>query len=208
MMGVTLTAAGALQWFHNEVVTAGEPSKSMYKQITQEAQKVPAGSEGLQFLPYLAGERTPHLDPHARGALVGITLKHTRGHITRAIMEGVTMALRDSYAIMQDLGVPVRQVRASGGGSKNPFWRQMQADVFGKPVTAMVADEGAAYGAALLATVGAGLFKNIEEACQATIKTADQTKPNAKARNAYNKAFPVFQSLYGALRDEFPKLGG
>ena len=159
-------------------------------------------------MPYLAGERTPHLDPNARGALIGITLKHTRGHITRAIMEGVTLALRDSYSLMQDLGVPVRQIRASGGGAKNPFWRQMQADVFGKPVTAMVADEGAAYGVALLAAVGAGEFKNIEEACKATIKTADQVKPDPKARKVYNQAFPVFQDLYAALRDEFPKLEG
>ncbi len=208
LMGVTLTAAGALQWFHNELVTAGKQGKSAYKQITQEAQQIPAGCDGLQFLPYLSGERTPHLDPNARGALIGITLKHTRGHVTRAIMEGVTMALRDSYAIMEELGVPVRQIRASGGGAKNPFWRQMQADVFGKPVTAMVADEGAAYGVALLAAVGAGEFKNIEEACKATIKTADQVKPNAKARKVYNKAFPVFQGLYKSLKDEFPKLGG
>lgn len=206
-MGVTLTAAGALQWFHNELVAAGEQGKSQYKQITQEAAKIPAGSEGLQFLPYLAGERTPHLDPNARGAMVGITLKHTRGHVTRAIMEGVTMALRDSYAIMQDLGIPVREIRAGGGGSKNPFWRQMQADVFGKPVTAMVADEGAAYGVALLASVGAGNYKNIEAACKATIKTADTVKPDAKAKKAYNQAFPVFQSLYASLKDEFQKLG-
>jgi len=209
MMGVTLTAAGALQWFHNEIVTAGitgQKEKSAYRQITEEAQKIPAGSEGLQFLPYLAGERTPHLDPNARGALIGITLKHTRGHVTRAIMEGITMAMRDSYAIMQDLGVPIRQIRASGGGAKNPFWRQMQADIFGKPVTAMVADEGAAYGVALLAAVGAGEFKNIEEACKATIKTAEQVKPDPKARKAYNRAFPVFQDLYSALREEFPKL--
>lgn len=209
MMGVALTAAGALQWYHNALVMAGlNGGKSAYREITEEAQKIPAGSEGLYFLPYLAGERTPHLDPNARGALIGITLKHTRGHVTRAIMEGVTMALRDSYAIMQDLGVPVRQVRAGGGGSKNPFWRQMQADVFGKPVTAMVADEGAAYGVALLATVGAGEFKNIEEACKATVKTADQVKPNSKDRKAYDQAFPVFQGLYTALRDQFPKLEG
>jgi len=205
-MGVTLTAAGALQWFHNEIVTADNPKTTLYKKITAEAEQVPAGSEGLQFLPYLAGERTPHLDPNARGALIGITLKHSRGHVTRAIMEGVTMALRDSYAIMQELGIPVREIRAGGGGSKNPFWRQMQADVFGKPVTAMVADEGAAYGVALLASVGAGNYKNIQEACQATIQTADTLKPDAKAKKAYNRAFPVFQDLYAALREEFPTL--
>ena len=165
-----------------------------------------AGAEGLQFLPYLAGERTPHLDPEARGALVGLTLKHGRGHIVRAIMEGVTFALRDSLAIIEDMGVPVRQIRASGGGSKNPFWRQMQADVFGKPVTAMAADEGAAYGVALLATVGAGHYKNINEACKVAVKTAQQVKPKAKTRKVYDRKFPVFQGLYGALREEFPKL--
>ncbi|MCG8450410.1 MAG: xylulokinase [Pirellulales bacterium] len=207
MMGVTLTAGGALQWFHDAICNAGtsRKNKSLYDELTAEAAKIPAGAEGLQFLPYLAGERTPHLDPNARGALVGITLKHTRGHVTRAIMEGVTMALRDSYAIMQELGVPVRQIRASGGGAKNPFWRQMQADVFGKPVTAMVADEGAAYGVALLAAVGAGNFKNINEACQATLETAEQTKPDAKTRRIYNRTFPLFQDLYGALREEFAK---
>jgi len=208
LMGVTLTAAGALQWFHDAVCNAGAThgKKSRYDEITAEAARVAAGAEGLQFLPYLAGERTPHLDPNARGALIGITLKHTRGHIARAIMEGVTMALRDSYTILQDLGVPVRQIRASGGGAKNPFWRQMQADVFGKSVTAMAADEGAAYGVALLAAVGAGHFKNINEACQATLQTAERSKPDPKARRVYNRAFPVFQDLYKALRDEFPRL--
>lgn len=208
MMGVTLTAAGALQWFHDAVCAAGaKGKKSLYDEITAEAEKVPAGAEGLQFLPYLAGERTPHLDPNARGALIGITLKHGRGHIVRAIMEGVTMALRDSYEIMTDLGVPVRQIRASGGGAKNPFWRQMQADVFGKPVTAMAADEGAAYGVALLASVGAGNYKNISEACKATLETANETRPDAKTRKVYNQTFPVFQELYAALREEFLKLG-
>jgi xylulokinase len=160
----------------------------------------------LQFLPYLAGERTPHLDPNARGAFVGLTLSHKRGHMTRAIMEGVTYSLRDSFAIMSDLGVPVKQIRASGGGSKNPFWRQMQADVFGKPVVAMVADEGAAYGVALLAAVGAGEFKDITEACAATIKTADQSKPNAQAKKVYDQGFPVYQNLYRALKPEFKNL--
>jgi xylulokinase len=181
--------------------------KAIYEQLTKEAAAVPAGSEGLQFLPYLTGERTPHLDPNARGAFVGLTLSHSRGHMTRAIMEGVTYSLRDSYAIMSDLGVSVKQIRASGGGAKNPFWRQMQADVFGKPVFSMVADEGAAYGVALLAAVGAGEFKDITEACAATIKTADESRPNAAARKVYDLGFPVYQSLYSSLKDEFRKLG-
>jgi xylulokinase len=206
MMGVTLCAGGSLQWFHDNVCAVDAKGKAIYETLTKEAAAVPAGSEGLQFLPYLAGERTPHLDPNARGAFVGLTLSHKRGHMTRAIMEGVTYSLRDSFAIMSDLGVPVKQIRASGGGSKNPFWRQMQADVFGKPVVAMVADEGAAYGVALLAAVGAGEFKDITEACAATIKTADESKPNAQAKKVYDAGFPVYQSLYRALKPEFKKL--
>jgi xylulokinase len=138
--------------------------------------------------------------------MIGLTLAHGRGHVVRSIMEGVTFALRDSLALMEGLGVPVKQIRTSGGGAKNPFWRQMQADVFGKQVAAMAADEGAAYGVALLAAVGAGHFKNITEACEATVRTVDGVKPDAKARKAYDRQFPVFQELYGALRDQFPRL--
>ena len=201
MMGVTLNAGGSLGWFRDALCPGVK-----FEELTREADGTPAGAEGLQFLPYLSGERTPHLDPQARGALVGLTLKHNRGHIARAVLEGVTFSLRDSLAIMQELGVPVRHIRASGGGSKSPFWRQMQADVFGKPVTAMVADEGPAYGVALLAAVGAGHYKNITEACQATVKPAAETKPIAKNRKVYDRMFPVFQGLYSALKDEFPKL--
>ncbi len=201
MMGVTLNAGGSLGWYRDAFCPG-----TKFDQITSEANGVPPGSEGLYFLPYLSGERTPHLDPLARGALIGFTLKHTRGHISRSILEGVTYSLRDSLAIMQELDVPVRQIRASGGGSKSPFWRQMQADVFGKTVTAMEADEGPGYGVALLAAVGAGWFKNISEACTATVKTASSTKPIAKNRKAYDAAFPTYQDLYAALKDEFPKL--
>jgi len=212
MMGVVLSAGGSLQWFQDALCSS--PSKSggrratvSFEQLCEEASATPAGAEGLQFLPYLAGERTPHLDPNARGALIGITLAHGRGHVVRAIMEGVTFALRDSLAIIEELGVPVKQVRAGGGGAKNAFWRQMQADVFGKVVHAMAADEGPGYGVALLAAVGAGHYKNITEACAATVKTTDASKPDAKTKKTYDRAFPVFQRLYAALRNEFPRLG-
>jgi xylulokinase len=212
MMGVVLSAGGSLQWFQDALCSAatkagGRKATVSFEQLCTEASAVPAGSEGLQFLPYLAGERTPHLDPHARGALIGITLAHGRGHVVRAIMEGVTYALRDSLAIIEGLGVPVKQVRAGGGGAKNALWRQMQADMFNKAVHAMAADEGPAYGVALLAAVGAGLYKNVTEACAATVKTAESSKPEAKTRKTYDRAFPVFQELYRALKDEFPKLG-
>ena len=208
MMGVTLSAGGSLQWFRNALCTADVAAArrkkiEFYEQLSIEAAKTPPGAEGLLFLPYLAGERTPHADPLARGAFVGLTLKHTRGHLVRAVMEGVTYSLRDCLAIIEEQGVGVRQIRASGGGAKSAFWRQMQADMFGKTVVRMAADEGPAYGVALLAAVGAGEFKNVVEACEATVKTANQTKPNAAARRRYNEAFPVYQQLYRSLRDDF-----
>jgi xylulokinase len=157
----------------------------------------------LLFLPYLAGERTPHADPLARGAFVGLTLKHTRGDIVRSILEGVTYSLRDCLEIIEAQKVAVKQIRASGGGARSTFWRQMQADVLNKTVVSMAADEGPAYGVALLAAVGAGEYNDIAEACEATVKTKAQTKPNTAARKYYDKAFPIYQKLYRSLRDDF-----
>jgi xylulokinase len=211
MMGVVLSAGGSLQWFQDALCSAaakvgGRRATVSFEELCREASATPPGAEGLQFLPYLAGERTPHLDPHARGALIGITLAHGRGHIVRALMERVTFALRDSLEIIDELGVPVKQVRAGGGGAKNPLWRQMQADVFGKAVNAMAADEGPAFGVALLAAVGAGHYKNVTEACAATVETAESSKPDSKTRKIYDRTFPVFQELYRVLKDEFPQL--
>ncbi len=211
MMGVTLAAGGSLQWFRNSVcqtlmIEAKKKKIDAYDVLTEEAAVTPPGSEGLLFLPYLAGERTPHADPYARGAFVGLTMAHTRGHMTRAIMEGVTYSLRDCLEIVEERGVSVKQVRASGGGAKSPFWRQMQADVFGKTVVTMAADEGPGYGVALLAAVGAGEFKDVPEACEATVKTTGQTKPGAAARKTYDKGFPVYQGLYRSLREEFKEI--
>ncbi len=211
MMGVTLAAGGSLQWFRNtlcDLMDAGARRKKLdcYDILTQEAANVPAGSEGLFFLPYLAGERTPHADPLARGAFVGLTLKHTRGHLVRAIMEGVTYSLRDSLEIIETLGVSVKQIRASGGGARSAFWRQMQADALGKTVVSMAADEGPAYGVALLAAVGAGEFKDVAEACGATVKTTGETPPKAGPRKKYAAAFPIYQQLYQSLRGDFAKI--
>ncbi len=211
LMGVSLTAGGALQWFRNalcgELALAAKHKKiDPYNLLTAEAADVPTGSEGLLFLPYLAGERTPHADPLARGALVGLTLKHTRGHVVRAILEGVTYALRDSLAIIEELGVPVRQIRASGGGSKSPLWRRTQADVFGRKVVRTAADEGPAFGVALLAAVGAGAFKNIQEACRATVRVVDELPPDRAAAKYHDRAFPVYQQLYRSLRDDFQRI--
>ena len=208
MMGVNLSAGGSLQWFRNElckadVAKARRAKIEVYDLLTQEAASAPAGSEGLFFLPYLSGERTPHADPDARGCFVGLTLAHTRGHLLRAIMEGVTYSMRDSLTIIEGLGVPVRQIRASGGGSRSPFWRQIQADVFGRKVLTINTEEGAAYGVALLAAVGAGAFKNIQEACKATIRVEKETATGRAAKRIYDRAFPVYQQLYRSLKDDF-----
>ncbi len=208
MMGVTLAAGGSLQWFKNALcetmATVAKRKKiDVYDVLTEEAAVVPPGSEGLFFLPYLAGERTPHADPFARGAFVGLTLSHTRGHMVRSILEGVTYSLRDCLEIMEQLKVGVKQIRATGGGARSSFWRQMQADVLGKSVVSMAADEGPAYGVALLAAVGAGEYSNIAEACAATVKTRSQTKPNNAARKSYDKAFPIYQGLYRSLKKDF-----
>jgi xylulokinase len=208
MMGVTLAAGGSLQWFRNAlcetVATLAKRQKiDVYDVLTEEAAVIPPGAEGLFFLPYLAGERTPHADPYARGAFVGLTLRHSRGHLVRAIMEGVTYSLRDCLEIMEEQGVAVKQIRATGGGAKSRFWRQMQADVLGKTVVSMAADEGPAYGVALLAAVGAGEFNDVAEACEATVKTTRETKPAAAMRRQYDKRFPLYQKLYRSLREEF-----
>jgi xylulokinase len=208
MMGVTLAAGGSLQWFRNalcEMVAALAKRRKIdvYDVLTEEAAVTPPGAEGLFFLPYLAGERTPHADPLARGAFVGLTLRHSRGHMVRAILEGVTYSLRDCLTIMEEQRVTVKQIRATGGGAKSSFWRQMQANVLGKTVVSMAADEGPAYGVALLAAVGAGEFKNIAEACDATVKTTGQINPVAASRRLYDKAFPEYQQLYQSLREDF-----
>ncbi len=208
MMGVNLTSGGALQWWVDSIVKglAGIDQDKRYEGATAEAEAVNAGSDGMLFLPYLNGERTPHADPNARGSFVGMNLTHTRGHMTRSVMEGITFALRDSLEIIQSLDVPVRQIRASGGGSKNPFWRQMQADVFGKKITRLEVEQGPAFGVALLAAVGDGAYKSIESACSATIKIAEETKPDRKAVASYNKLFPIYRDLYDQLKGSMSAL--
>lgn len=208
MMGVTLSAGGSLQWFRNELcqadtAAAKRKKQDVYDLLTAEAEKVAPGSEGLFFLPFLSGERTPHADPHARGSFVGLTHAHTRGHVIRAILEGVTYSLRDSLAIFEGLDVPVRQIRASGGGARSPLWRQIQADCFGRKVVTINNEEGPAFGVALLAAVGAGAFKNVPEACKATLRVVEETAPNRKARAYYDRAFPLYQQLYRSLKDDF-----
>ena len=204
MMGVSLSAGGSLQWFAEQVCqAAAAKGQSVYDVLNAEAAQVAAGSEGLFFLPYLTGERTPHADPLARGCFIGLTLAHSRGHLARSVMEGVTYALKDSLTIIREQGVPVNEIRASGGGSKSPLWRQIQADVFGQDVVTINAEQGPAYGVALLAAVGAGAYKNVEEACAATIRVVSRTVTSQSAAKVYDRGFPVYQRLYQSLKEDF-----
>ena len=207
-MGVTLSAGGSFQWFRNALCTtdhqiAQTKGDDIYEILTAEASQTPCGARGLFFLPYLSGERTPYADPDARGAFVGLTLAHGRGEMVRAILEGVVYSLRDSLAIFEELGVPVTQIRASGGGSRSPFWRQIQADCFGRPVVTINTEEGPAFGVALLASVGAGFHSDIATACDAAIRVVGETTCDATNRMVYDRAFPEYQRLYRSLKDDF-----
>lgn len=208
MMGVTLSAAGSLQWFRNALCgelreRADAAGQDVYALLGDEAAQTPIGADGLFFLPYLSGERTPHADPNARGSFVGLTLAHTRGHVVRSIMEGVVFSLREAIEIFRGLDVPVAEIRATGGGAKSPFWRQIQADAFNARVVTPNSEEGPAFGVALLATVGGGEYSNIQEACDATISSVSELQPNPEAKCFYDKAFPVYQKLYRSLKDDF-----
>ena len=194
LMSVTLSAGGSLSWWR-DVTGDG------FDALVGEAEAVDPGSEGLLFLPYLTGERTPHLDPAARGGFVGLTVRHGRGHLTRAVMEGVAFSMRDGLEIMRGLGTPDDDVRAVGGGSRSPLWLQLQADVYGRPVRRTVIDEGPAYGAALLAGVAAGAFGDVEEASARVRLRAEVTEPDAERARRYDELYRTYADLYPALRD-------
>ncbi|MBI3863325.1 MAG: xylulokinase [Planctomycetia bacterium] len=213
IMGVVLSAGGSLQWYRNqlgegEVALARKKKIDPYELITAQAAQAPAGSEGLYFLPYLTGERTPHADPHARGAWVGLSLRHGRAQLARSVIEGATYAMRDSLEIIQQLQVPVKEVRLSGGGARSKFWRQVQADIYGVKAVTTNSVEGPAYGVALLAAVGTGAYKSIVEACQATIKVVDSTMPALRSKKVYDAAYPEYQHLYRSLKDDFRTIAG
>ena len=201
-MGVMLSAAGSLQWYRDALA----PGVS-FDGLIAEATNVSPGSEGLLFLPYLSGERTPHPDPLARGAWVGLTIRHGRPHLTRAVLEGVAFGIKDSFTLIQGTGLGgIEQVRVSGGGAKSALWRQIMADVLGAELVTVNTTEGAAYGAALLAAVGAGFYGTVDEACQATIEITGRTEPGPAAA-AYADVYPLYQALYPALQNEFKAIG-
>ena len=193
VMGVMLSAGGSLRWLR-DVLGAPVP----YEVLLEGTADVPAGSEGLLFLPYLTGERTPHADPHARGALVGLTLRHRRAHLTRAVLEGVAFGLRDCLQLLGSLGIDVERVRLSGGGARSPLWRQILADVFDREVATVNVTQGAAFGAAVLAGVGAGVYGGVGEAAGAIVRETHTTCPGPDAAR-YPACYERYRALYPAL---------
>ena len=195
VMGVTQAAGLSLRWFR-DLLAAGVS----YDQLTGEAAAVPPGADGLLWAPYLMGERTPHCDPNARAALVGLSASHGRGHIVRAILEGVAFSLRDTFSIFAEMGVPVGSVRLGGGGARSALWRQIQADVFAQPVDTAAADEGAAYGAAILAAVGIERWPTVDAACDALVRGGATTMPRPDAVTLMHERYDGYRRLYPALR--------
>ncbi len=212
VMGVMLSAGGALQWYRNTLCdaerhVATQTGQDAYDLITAEAATVPPGAEGLLFLPYLSGERTPHKDPYARGAFIGLSPRHTKAHMARAVLEGVSFGMRDSVEILRELDVPVWEVRISGGGGKSPFWRQLMADVCNAPMVVTNVDEGPAFGAAILAAVGAGCYASVEEACDATLRVVDATQPDGALLRKYEEWAYFYKKAYADLAEYFTLTG-
>jgi xylulokinase len=194
-MGVMLSSGGSLRWFRDTFAP-----EIAYDYLCEEAAPVAPGADGLFFLPYLAGERTPHKDPNARGAFVGIGLHHARPHFVRAVLEGVAFGLRDSLELMRACGLTAAQIRLTGGGAKSRVWRQILADVFGTDCVTLNVDEGPAFGAAILAGVGVGVWPTVPEACRACVRLADLISPIPSASAAYQPLYSHFRSLYPTLR--------
>ncbi len=198
VMGVTQGAGLSLQWYRNRLA-----QDCLYDELTADASLAPPGAHGLFWLPYLMGERTPHLDPNARGAWVGLTAKHQRSDLVRAILEGVCYSLKDGLEIIAELGAPPKVTRLSGGGAKSPLWHQLFADIFDQRVTTLAMQEGSAFGAALLATVGTGEYASAQEVCGVAVHEVNVKEPGAASAVFYGKRYEIYRSLYPALRDVF-----
>jgi xylulokinase len=201
VMGVTQGAGLSLQWFRNQLAPGTD-----YDALTAEAGESPAGAQGLFWLPYLMGERTPHLDATARGGWIGLTNSHRRADLIRAVIEGVSYSQRDCLDIVAGLGVPLNSVRASGGGAKSAFWRQLLADILGKRVVTLETQEGSAYGAALLALAGTGEYGSVTEVCRNAIRETESVSPRPVEAAYYAKAHEVYQALYPALKPIFGRI--
>lgn len=204
VMGVTQAAGLSFRWLRDLVRTAS--ASLSYDELTREAESIPAGSDGVLWAPYLMGERTPYLDPNARGTLTGLAASHTRGHVTRAILEGVAFSLKDTFSLFEEMRVPVRNIRLGGGGARSTLWRQIQTDVYGHAVEILAAEEGAAYGAALLAGVGGCFWKSVEEACDAVVKVKEQVSPDVAATRVLQKQYGNYRQIYPALKQLFSNM--
>jgi len=203
VMGVTQAAGLSLRWFRDRFGAGEEDGRDPYERLTDEAASAPPGCDGLLWTPYLMGERTPHLDASARGALVGLTASHTRGHVIRAILEGVAFSLRDSFTIFGEIQVPVNRIRLGGGGARSKLWRQIQADVYGHEVELAEAEEGAAYGAAILAGVGAQAWPTVEDACHSIVRVAERVPQRAEIAAIMNASYAAYRRVYGATKAIF-----
>ena len=200
VMGVTQAAGLSLRWFRDQFGAGSDDGRDPYDRLADEAATAPAGADGVLWAPYLMGERTPHLDANARAALVGLAASHTRAHVIRAILEGVAFSLRDSFTILGAMQVPVHDVRLGGGGARSALWRQIQADVYRRQVSTLVAEEGAAYGAALLAGVGTGIWASVDEACDQAVTLGSRTDPNAEHSELLDRQYARYRALYPALK--------
>jgi xylulokinase len=203
VMGVTQAAGLSLRWFRDRFGVLSKDGRDPYDILAEEASAVPAGSEGAFWAPYLMGERTPHLDPNARAALLGLTASHTRGHIIRAVMEGVAYSLKDSFTIFEEMKIPVTSIRLGGGGARSPLWRQIQADAYAHEVEIVAAEEGAAYGAAILAGVGVAAWTSVDEACDKVVRVATRVAPDQAASNKMQQSYRTYRKIYPALRQVF-----
>jgi len=201
LMGVVISAGSSLRWLRD--VLLPNRTGDGYDLLTSEAATAPSGSEGLFFLPYLSGERTPHNDSAARGVFFGLHSGHTRAHMVRAVMEGVCFALRDSLELMRQLDVSLTEIRAVGGGASSTLWRQMQADVYRVPVVTMGSSGGPAYGAAMLATVGIGLLPSIREGASRWLQAEEPLEPTKSEADRYDELYQGYRELYPILKDQF-----
>jgi len=198
-MGVTQAAGLSLRWFRDQLL-GGTGEGWSYDRMDEEAATAPPGSDGLLWGPYLMGERTPHCDPEVRAGLVGISAHHGRAHVLRAVMEGVAFSLRDSLTIFDELQVPVRRIRVGGGGARSSLWRQIQADVFGRPVETVQIEEGPAFGAALIAGVGAGIWPTVDDACDTVVRTLDRVDTRPEVAELMDQHYQRYRQVYPALR--------
>jgi xylulokinase len=199
VMGVTQAAGLSLRWFRDQFGSGPTDGRDSYDRLCDEAASAPAGAAGVFWAPYLMGERTPHLDPNIRAAFVGLSASSSRAHLIRAILEGVAYSLKDTFTIFKEIGVPVTRIRLGGGGARSPLWRQIQADIYAHDVEVVAVEEGAAYGAAILAGVGAGCWSSVDQASEAVVLVASRVRPNSENSSLLQQRYQTYQRIYPAL---------